>query len=1073
MTAEPTPRSTSPRDAEAAFYALLRPAGRDVWRDPECTGSRRLTTRSPLTPWPDARSARTQPREASPWHHSLDGHWAFRLFDSPGDAPPGVIAPDFDDRRWDAVEVPGNWTVQGYDRPHYTNIQMPFPGPPPRVPDANPTGVYRRRFVLPAAFSRRRVVLHFGGAESVLLVWLNGRTVGSSKDSRLPAEFDVSDLLVPGENVLTAMVIRWSDATYVEDQDHWFMAGLHREVFLYATGARHLADVKVVADLDLDGGTGRLDVRTTVGVPEAGPQGARVRVELFDAKGRPALPRPLEATVPEGGNPYGFSGHVTALSAEIPNVRPWSSETPALHRLVVSLLDEAGECLEATSLRVGFRHVEIGGRELRINGRPVLIRGVNRHDHDQHRGKAVTRESMRDDLVLMKRFNFNAVRTAHYPNDPHFYDLCDELGLYVFDEANVESHAYLRSLCHDPRYQRAFFERPERMVRRDKNHACIVVWSLGNEAGYGAVHDAVAAWIRSFDPTRPLHYEPALEWNLHRETPATDIVCPMYESVERIVEWAKQRRGERPLILCEYAHAMGNSGGLADYWAAFEEHAGLQGGFIWDWIDQGLVKHTEDGRSYWAYGGDFGDEPNDRNFNINGMCFPDRTPHPAMFEAKKLMQPVRVTAERLDRGRLRVHNLRDFVDLSDLRGRFEVSVDGRCVQKGRLPRLHTPPGESEVVDLPLRRPEAEAGAECFVTVAFETARDAQWASRGHEVAWDQLPWRVRERRAPGKQGRALRAKQPSTSRRIELDRAGDGFVVHGRTERSLPFSLEIDAATGSVRRLAAGAQTLVHAGPELQLWRAPTDNDGQIAYGRFAGRQVTRWLEWGVDTFAPDTCELEVVPTRAGGARVKRVQTGRLSVAGVEADAARLRFEQRCEVSSEGVLSFDQRLDLGAALVDLPRIGVVMRVDPSLQRLRWYGLGPHETYDDRRAGARVGVHAGTVAEQFVPYVLPQEHGNKADTRWFTLAPEPGATAVAKGLRFAAHGRFDFFVGTATAAALAAAQHIHEIERSEHVIVHVDRGQRGLGSGICGPDTHPRHRLKAGRHRWGFDLSIAR
>jgi len=1040
-----------------AWLTLVRPRGAlETWRDPECTGIGRLTARATAPVWPDAEAARLEEREASPRFHALDGAWRFRLADAPEKAGSAFIAPEFDDGAWCDIAVPGNWTVQGHDRPHYTNVRMPFPGPPPRVPDANPTGLYRRRFELPEGFGRERVVLHVGGAESVLYVWLNGQAVGMGKDSRLPSEFDVTDMLVAGENVLAVMVVRWSDATYVEDQDHWFMAGLHREVFLYSTGARHIEDVHAVADFDVETGGGRLRVRTQAGIPDTGPAGAQVRVGLFDPRGRACLKRPLEGPVPKGGNIYAFTGHIVDLSAELPRVSPWSSETPSLYTLVVELLDAEGLCLEATRVRVGFRTVEIGGRELRVNGRPVLIRGVNRHDHDERRGKAVTRDDIRDDLLLMKQFNFNAVRTAHYPNDPALYDLCDELGLYVFDEANVESHAYLRSLCHDPRYHRAFFERPERMVRRDKNHPSIIAWSLGNEAGYGAPHDAAAAWIRRIDPSRPVHYEPAFEFTLDRDPFASDIVCPMYATVEDISAWARKRKGHRPLILCEYAHAMGNScGGLDEYWHAFETLHGLQGGFIWDWIDQGLLAKDEAGQSYWAYGGDFGDEPNDRNFCINGLCAPDRTPHPAMYEAKKLMQPVRVTAENLDRGRVRVASLRDFTDLGSLRGRFEVLVDGRVVQRGRIPRLRTAPGESEIVTLPIRRPEADESAECHVTCFFETAREEAWAPKGHPIAWDQLEWREKAKRAKAR----AKSRRSAQSHPVGIDESARGWTLS-----TGDVTAEIDSASGQLLQLRRGDRALLVAGPEPAFWRAPIDNDGLISYGLLAGRQVTRWLEWGLHELELATTDVAVKPTRDGGARVTRSQTALANVPDVEDDDARIRVETRLTLDPSGRLDYVHRFDLGRALFDLPRIGVVVRAEPAFERLRWLGLGPQESYSDRKAGARFGLFESTVSEQFEPYVVPQEHGNKTETRWLRLEDDMG-----HAIEWRAKTRFDCSVGHATAQALTWANHIHEIAHCEDTVVHLDVGQRGLGSASCGPDTHRRHRLRAGRHRLAYTI----
>jgi beta-galactosidase len=459
-------------------------AGAPTWKTPECTGVGRLAARSPLVPFPDAKTARAGEREASPWFRRLDGRWRFRLCPRPEAAPADFFAPGHDDSAWSAVEVPGCWPMQGFDRPHYTNVQMPFRAEPPDVPDENPSGLYRTRFTVPRSWQGRRLVLHLGGAESVLYVYLNGRPVGLSKDSRLPTEFDVTSACQLGENLLACMVVRWSDASWLEDQDHWWMAGIHREVFLLATGPVHLADVRIDAGLADDYRRGRLRVLAEVGFPGAPEPGWRVRAELLDARGRPAL-RPLEGPVAVPGNPYLYRGPCAELAGELPRPRRWSADDPHLYRVLVSLLDPGGISREVASCRTGFRRVEVRERQLLVNGRPVLIKGVNRHEHDDVRGKAVTRESMRADAVLMKCFNLNAVRTSHYPNDSHWYELCDELGLYVVDEANVESHARLAQLCRDPRWAQAFLERAVRMVRRDKNHPCVILWSLGNESGYG------------------------------------------------------------------------------------------------------------------------------------------------------------------------------------------------------------------------------------------------------------------------------------------------------------------------------------------------------------------------------------------------------------------------------------------------------------------------------------------------------------------------------------------------------------------------------------------------------------
>ncbi len=1028
------------------MHGFDRPGERS-WISPECTGWNRLPARSPLVPFPDRDAALAGPREASPWFLPLDGPWRFRLFPRPEAVPVDCARPDLDDRGWPEVEVPGNWTLQGFDRPHYTNIQMPFPEAPPRVPEDNPTGLYRRRFRLPAAFEGRRVVLHFGGAESVLYVWVNGEPVGYGKDSRLPSEFDVTGWLRPGENSVAAAVVRWSDASFLEDQDHWWMAGLHREVHLSATGRTWLADVRARADFDPDGGDGHLSVTCELGSLDGPPDGFRVEAELLDALGRPVLRQPLRGGIEHRGNPYAFRGDRVTLASPVRRPRPWSAEIPSLYRLAVVLRDPTGAVCEATALRVGFRRVEVRDRELRVNGRPVLVKGVNRHDHDERRGKAVTRQSIRRDLVLMKQFHFNAVRTAHYPNDPYFYEQCDELGLYVVDEANAESHAYLRSLSDDVRFTPAFLERAIRMVRRDKNHACVIAWSLGNESGYGVAHGAMAGWIRRYDPDRPLHYEGALEFRLEGGELATDLVCPMYTPVDRIVEWARTTRDARPLVLCEYSHAMGNSNGsLREYFEAFESHHGLQGGFIWDWADQGLLRCDESGRPWWAYGGDFGDEPNDTNFCINGLVGPDRVPHPAMWEFKKLAQPLAVEARDLRRGRIRIRNKQDFDDLRWLRGRFVLQVDGRVVQRGRLPALNAPAGGAQDVTLPLRRPALRDGQECFLDLRFDVARERPWAPVGTEMAWEQfaLPWRGTRAARPRRAGpKPLAVSESGAS----VDVRGEGFGVG------------FDREAGVLWSLLFRGRELLRSGPRLCLWRAPTDNDARnLSHVHEPG--FVRWVDLGLDR----------VETVAVEARLRRRRDGAAVFAArhhlrVGTPAARVVHRHVYTVTPEGQVEVDDTIEVDPALGDLARVGVVFCVAPDLDALRWLGRGPHESYGDRKAGAAVGLWESRVADQTVPYVLPQENGNKTDVRWLALASGHEA-----GLLVAAAGPpFEFTVSPYGDRALHRARHVHELEPRAEIEVHVDVRQRGVGSGACGPDTRPAWRVGPGTWRLRYRL----
>ncbi len=1038
------------------------------WRDPEQTGLHRLPARASMIPFPDGESAASGDRESSPWFHSLDGLWPFALFDRPEDVPTEAVSPTLDDSDWTAVEVPGNWTVQGFDRPHYTNVQMPFAERPPEVPQDNPTGVHRRHFELPADWDGRRIVLHFGGAESVLYVHMNGIFVGSSKDSRLPAEFDVTACVRPGANVLAATVVRWSDASYLEDQDHWWMAGLHREVYLYATGATHIADVHAVADWDPETKQARLEVSTEIGFEDEPQAGWSVSAELLGPTGRPALRRKLEAEVPLAHpfwalRAFQFAGHVTRVQSTIPRAKPWSSESPVLYRLVVSLRDPGGQIRETVTCRIGFRRVEIAERELRINGRAVLIRGVNRHDHDETRGKAVTREDMREDVLMMKRFHFNAVRTAHYPNDPHFYDLCDEYGLYVVDEANVESHALMQTLSKDPRYEQAILERITRMARRDRNHPSIIVWSLGNESGYGPIHDAARAYLWHFDPTRPVQYEGAIgarraqlgfgggdpETAYYERNPESDIVAPMYPEIEEIVRWAKKSGDDRPLIMCEYSHAMGNSNGsLADYWDAIERTPGLQGGFIWDWIDQGLRREHENGRVDWAYGGDFGDQPNDTNFCINGLVAPDRSPHPALYEWKKIAQPLRVEAVDFRRGKVRITNRSDFMTLGWLRGTFELSSEGHVVQRGTLPRLDIGPGESRTLTLSLRKKKLEG--EAYLTFRFFARKASPWAASGDEIAWEQLAVPTPKKRTPrprpsGKVRAAKRDAAPS------IEREGPLVDV-----RHADLWMQVDLEAHRLTSVTADGHGLFEQAPSLQLWRAPLDNDGRYGQGVLA-----RWREWGLDRLSlkERTSSLR----RKGDAAVfslrERWQIG-------DSDLT-IHHRQQVEFGASG-LRFEHDVRIPRVLDDLPRVGVHWLLPATLDNVEWLGLGPHENYVDRRAGAWFGRHQSRVDDLFHPYVRPQSEGTRTGLRRLALRDADG-----RGLGFVADTPLEFSARRHSEEALERAEHLSELEPGANVHLYLDAHQRGVGTGACGPDTLPRYRVRGGRHRFAYALVALR
>ncbi|MDL2230133.1 DUF4981 domain-containing protein, partial [Treponema sp. OttesenSCG-928-L16] len=700
----------------------------------------------------------------------LNGPWKFRLLNNPAEdsgegAVPDWVLPAHSVDGWDAIQVPGTWTLQGYDKPHYTNVQMPFEEVPPQSPEHNPTGLYRRSFSLPKDWKDRRIVLHVGSAESCCLVYVNGVLAGAGKDTRLPSEYDISSLVYPErENVLCLKVIRYSDASYVEDQDQWWFGGIHRNVFLYSTEDCYMQDV--TADAKISGEEGKegfIDITVTLGgkLPKGSSTGNRA-VETAGA-GEPftvkyaLYPFSLPASYDEAKRSadkvapiasgefslspnYRFNSNMGEGRLRLADPLLWSHEKPSLYILAVSLY-RRGKHLESCAFCTGFRTVCVKDRELLINGRALLIKGVNRHEHDEHRGKTLSIEGMKRDIVLLKTHNFNAVRTSHYPNDERWYELCDRYGIYLTDEANIESHCFYDQLCDDTAWSNAFLSRVQRMVERDRNHPSVIIWSLGNESGDGANHALCAAWVRRVDPSRPVHYEGAIRPKvrgqgksdldaLQRGHGITDIIGPMYPQVDLIRDFAVYREDTRPLIMCEYSHAMGNSNGsLADYWNVIESYRGLQGGYIWDWIDQGIAAVGPDGKKYWKYGGDFGDEPSDYDFCLNGLLFPDQTPKPAMAECKQLFAPLRMSAVPEKFGVFRIENRFDFSTAEDIEFRWKVCAEDRVLARGQdtLPAL--PPGESREMELPL--PGAEElrkyGGTVFVHGDFCLKKASSWA----------------------------------------------------------------------------------------------------------------------------------------------------------------------------------------------------------------------------------------------------------------------------------------------------------------------------------------------------------
>ncbi|MDD3119072.1 MAG: glycoside hydrolase family 2 TIM barrel-domain containing protein [Victivallales bacterium] len=1024
------------------------------WMCPEITGMNRLPARATLYPYDHEEAARRRDYRREARFLSLSGNWKFRLLDRPESAPEHFYDGDFDDRAWSEIAVPGNWTMQGYGHPHYTNMQIPFPNLPPEVPEENPTGLFRTTFEVPEEWRSRRTVIHVGGVESAYFIYVNGREVGFAKDRCTPTEFDLSEYLQPGPNTLAFMVIKWSDSSFIEDQDQWWNAGIYREVYLYNTGMVYIADVFARGDLDDHYDNGSLEVLLTGGFAIPAATGWRFAVRLFGPDGNSILPQPYYADLPRGDVLGGDNtGHQVQLSVPVKKPRQWNAENPALYTVTVALTAPDGRVTEATSCRIGFRRAEIVGQELWINGKAVLIKGVNRHEHDDVHGKTMTEALMRRDLELMKQFNFNAIRTCHYPDDPRFYDLCDEYGMYLIDEANIEHHHHYHYMCRSPRWSAAFLDRAMKMVLRDKNHPCIIMWSLGNESGYGANHGAMAGWIREYDPSRLLHYEGAVSCFNHDRIyydkshhGITDVIPPMYSPLPAIVRWAENNDDWRPFILCEYSHAMGNSNGsLKEYFELFETLPGVQGGFIWEWIDHGIRKQTSDGREYWAYGGDFGDEPNDKNFCADGLVWPDRTPHPGMYEFKKLAQPLAVTALDLHAGRFRITNKNYFTTLAQYRGSWELQLDGRTVSKGKLPLFRTAPEQSEEFTIKYDLPEPAPGQESYLLFHFVTAKSSVWAPKGHEVAWEQfrLPFTGRTPIPAPPDGGPLTLRE--NEQEIQLGNKA--------------FSVRFNRTTGTIAGLAVGTTELMIAGPRFNVWRAATDNDGIKAWSGQEEKMLGRWLKEGYDRLTLTTNKIETRSHRDGSVTVAVSQVGATS----QHECAFIIHSCHTILPSSDIL-VENRITVAEGMPDLPRLGVVMTLPPELEQLEWFGRGPQENYRDRQAGYPVGRYRSTVTDQYVPYIMPQEHGNKTDVRWLALTGPNGA-----GMLFSGMAVMEFTASHYRAEDLFRAFHTCELQPRPEITLCLDYHQSGLGTNSCGPMALDQYKLFPGVYSFNYRM----
>ena len=985
------------------------------------TGRGRMEPRSTFVPFSKQESALVG--EYSQGNYlSLDGQWKFSYSKEEYHTPTGFETLSFDDHSWDDVLVPSCWEFTGYGVKNYINMVYPFPVDPPFVPKATPVGCYRREFTLPAEFAGKCIRLSFGGVCAAFDLWVNGRYVGYSQGSHLPSEFDVTQLVASGNNLVAVKVYSWAASSYMEAQDMWRMHGIFRSVCLTAHDPAGIFDVDVRPELDGAYQDGTLGLTITLsGEPKADDQ---LEVSLYDPQGDQVLSESVPAA----------SKIQRDFAVKAPLT--WTAETPNLYRLGVTLKDGNGAVKECTAISVGFRKIEIQNSMLLVNGRPVKLKGVNRHDTNPDRGYAVTREDMRKDVELMKQHNVNTVRTSHYPNDPYFLELCDRYGLYVIDEADLETHGFgevgdMSRISDDPLWEEMYLDRAKRMVERDKNHPCIIMWSLGNESGNGCNHRAMAAWIRGRDASRPIHYEGA------GEDDYVDVFSRMYPPVDFCREVGERENDPRPLFLCEYAHAMGNGpGSLREYQEAFYKYDRLIGGCIWEWADHGMRETDEHGVEYFTYGGDHGDWPNDGRFCIDGLCTPDRVPHTGLINFKKIIEPVNLSGGKEG---LTFVNRYDFLTLSHLAFQWQLLEDGLLVEQGALTLPDIQPHQMGSISLPEFSTAFDPEKEYFLNVIVTQKEKTLWAPAGYEVTRGQVLLQAADKN-----------KAASSENPVQVKETPDRIVLTaGKAEYA--FSRH----TGILESLVVGNEQLLAGGMTLNVWRAPTDNDGCF---------VSSWNSAGFSRLEHQAREVSWEQPFESQAAVL--------VSGVFATPSFLpafRIQHRYTVTGDGVLTVNTHVVPGEVkyrqpLPCLPRMGLTFRLKPGMEQMEWYGRGPHESYSDKNESALVGRYQGTVDEQFESYVYPQENGNKSDVRWAQLTNSSGT-----GLRAESDELFNVSARHYTDQELTRAAHTNELIRTDDVVVNLDYKMAGLGSASCGPATLEEYQIKPQEMDFTFRL----
>lgn len=1054
------------------------------WENLSVLEINREDARADFIPFADTQQALSGNREKSPYFVLLNGNWKFYWVNTPDKRPLNFYQTNFDDSQWKTIPVPSNWEMQGYGTPIYVSAGYPFKIDPPRVmgepkadytafKERNPVGSYRHSFDLPQNWNGRRTFIHFAGVQSAFYVWINGKKVGYSQGSMESSEFDITDYVQKGKNQLSVEVYRWSDGSYLEDQDMWRTSGIHREVFLYSTNDVRISDFAVRTVLDKDYKDASLQIKPELKSYKGNKlEGWNIEAQLYDAKNNPVFTNALKqdalpilnadykAAIMNDRAPQRGPAKFAWLEANVSNPLKWTAETPNLYTLVLSLRNDKNEVVETVRTQVGFRSVEIKDGQVLVNGNPIRLRGVNRHEHDPATGRSISYERMKQDIILMKQANINAVRTSHYPNNTQWYELCNEYGMYVMDEADIEEHGLRGQLANDPAWHAAFMDRAVRMAERDKNYPSIICWSMGNEAGYGPNFAAISAWLKDFDPTRFIHYEGAQGTPTDPKT--VDVISRFYPRVqqeylnpnikegedkeraenarwERLLSIAQDTLDNRPVLTSEYAHAMGNAlGNFKEYWDEIYSNKRMLGGFIWDWVDQGLYKTDENGIRFMAYGGDFGDKPNLKAFCFNGIVFGERETTPKYFEVKKVYQPILIEPLVLNKNEASFYitNRNHHINLNEYEMRWQIITEGDTIQKGVIPNLNIAAGAKRDIQLPIQAIKVKPNSDYWLRVSFHLKENTLWADKGFEIGFEQFDLDLREDAA------ILRYKTPIS----KIDKYADRIEVQGKK-----FSTVFDLQKGSLSSLVYNGKEMIVSVPIFQGYRAPVDNDK--GFGNWLAKD---WKQQGLDSLKRIVKSAEIIEENSSYIKIKTI---------AESFSKNGKFTHECiwRISGDGSIEVNNKFTPSGDLPELPRLGVVMSLNSDLENIKWYGHGPFENYSDRKTSSPIGIYSSTVTDQYIPYPHPQETGNKEGIKWINLADRNGKGISITRLSETMSGSALHF----TAGDLDAATHAYLLKPREEVVLSLDAIMLGLGNSSCGPGVLKKYAIEKKTYELNF------